>query len=222
MNRHLRLFLALLVSMAGVLTGTDYYVDVNRGNDLYNGLSLTTPWKTVGKANITLVAGDTVYIMNGTYSEQFLPSHSGSARNYITCKSYTGHRPILKGTNQPFGTIYFPAGINYIIVDGITVDGGPRTSSTAQFFVWIEGDHNTIQNCTLTNATDNVDGGVRIYGNYNKVLNCKISHAGNRDLGDVWVEGTYNLVEGCTIFDIGHDTINLFGHHNIGACFKVT
>jgi PKD repeat protein len=220
MNKHLRLFLALLVSMAGVLTGTDYYVDVNKGNDLNSGLSLLAPWKTLKPANNKALAGDVIYLSGGVYSQEsdqyhglIHPTNSGTVNAPIIYKAIDGETPVLTGCYQPI--LFANPNSEYIIVDGITVDGGNRDTSLVDIFAMMSGNHNTIQNCTLTNATDNVDGGVRIYGNYNKVLNCKISHAGCYNLGDVWVEGTYNLVEGCTIFDIGHDTMNLFGHHNI-------
>ena len=44
-----------------------YYVDGAAGNDNSNGLSLATAWKTIHKANQTLMPGDTVFIRVGTY-----------------------------------------------------------------------------------------------------------------------------------------------------------
>ncbi len=44
--------------------------------NLYPG-TLAQPWLTIQKAADTLVAGDTVKILPGTYAEKFTPKNSG-------------------------------------------------------------------------------------------------------------------------------------------------
>jgi hypothetical protein len=88
-----------------------YYIKPD-GDDEKDGLSLENAWATIGKANTTLSAGDTVYICNGTYAESIAPSNSGSAGNYIRYENYTGHTPVisryatLTGWTQYDGEIY--------------------------------------------------------------------------------------------------------------------
>src|SRR5262245_44672394 len=58
----------------------EYYVDQNHvsAND-QNAGTITQPWRTITKANQTLVAGDTVYIRAGTYTSYIAPARSGTA-----------------------------------------------------------------------------------------------------------------------------------------------
>ena len=47
-------------------SGNTYYVTTS-GNDNYDGTSISNAWRTIGKANQNLQAGDTVYIRGGSY-----------------------------------------------------------------------------------------------------------------------------------------------------------
>jgi parallel beta-helix repeat protein len=229
MNKHLRLFLALLVSMAGILTGTDYYVDVNRGNDLYNGLSLLAPWKTLKPANDKAVAGDVIYLRGGVYSQEsdqyhsiIHPKNSGYDGAYIAYKNYANEDVVLTGCYQPI-LLANPAA-EYITIDGMTVDGGNRDTSLVDIFAMIYGNHNVLQNCRLTNLRTNSDWwkGIYITGSYNKILNCSISNVGHSisaessGIGDgVWVEGSHNLIENNDVSNCGHNGLLLRGQYNI-------
>ena len=229
MNKHLRLFLALLVSMAGILTGTDYYVDVNRGDDLYNGLSLLAPWKTLKPANDKAVAGDVIYLRGGVYSQEsdqyhsiIHPKNSGYDGAYIAYKNYANEDVVLTGCYQPI-LLANPAA-EYITIDGMTVDGGNRDTSLVDIFAMIYGNHNVLQNCRLTNLRTNSDWwkGIYITGSYNKILNCSISNVGHSisaessGIGDgVWVEGSHNLIENNDVSNCGHNGLLLRGQYNI-------
>jgi hypothetical protein len=71
--------------------GNTYYV-ATTGSDTNDG-SFAHPWLTPKHASQTVVAGDTVYIMAGTYTGTggaLFPTHSGSAGNYITFQNYNG------------------------------------------------------------------------------------------------------------------------------------
>lgn len=62
--------------------------------------SVTTPWKTIGKAALEMAAGDTVKVRAGTYAERVVPARSGSATGgYITFMAYPGETPTIVGTN---------------------------------------------------------------------------------------------------------------------------
>jgi hypothetical protein len=60
-----------------------YYVSNQRGDDLNNGLSPSTPWATVTKAVQTLGPGDTCYIGPGTYREALTNANAGTSGNLI-------------------------------------------------------------------------------------------------------------------------------------------
>jgi len=57
-------------------TGAKYYVKPT-GSDAATGLSIANAWQTVTKACTTLVRGDSVDILAGTYDETFQNTNSG-------------------------------------------------------------------------------------------------------------------------------------------------
>jgi len=63
------LLVLLLSSTSGHLLAVDYYVSSQNGSDLFNGLSTTSAFKTIQKAADNTYPGDSVFIMDGTYSE---------------------------------------------------------------------------------------------------------------------------------------------------------
>jgi hypothetical protein len=66
------------------------------GNDNNNG-TIDYPWLTIDYAGSVATAGDTVYIANGTYSEQVTIDNSGSVENYITFISTNKWGAIIDG-----------------------------------------------------------------------------------------------------------------------------
>jgi len=77
---------------------SEYYVSPS-GNNASSG-SISAPWLTIQKAANTMVAGDTVYIKAGTYTERVTPQHSGSSGSYITYQNYPGHVPVIQTPNS--------------------------------------------------------------------------------------------------------------------------
>lgn len=71
---------ALAVSLSS--HAATYYVDSVNGDDSRTNLqatSIATPWKSIAKANNTLVAGDAVYLRAGTYTDQIRPVNNGTS-----------------------------------------------------------------------------------------------------------------------------------------------
>jgi len=66
-----------------------YYVSASSGNDANPGTQ-SSPWKTIAKATSTLVAGDTVNVLTGTYNEVVNPKNSGMASAPITYQGSSG------------------------------------------------------------------------------------------------------------------------------------
>lgn len=198
----------------------EYQIDPVLGNDTNDG-SKINPWKTLKPANEKAVAGDVIYLRGGVYSSYIQPANSGTVNAPITYRAVEGETSVLNGYAWP---IYLYKGIKYIVIDEITVDGGDRDTSLVEVFAYIDGDHNIIKNCTLTNlrTADSWWKGIYITGSYNKILNCSVSNVGHTipdqatGIGDgIWAEGHHNLVEGNDIFNCGHNTVLLRGHHNI-------
>ncbi|TYA65946.1 T9SS type A sorting domain-containing protein [Seonamhaeicola marinus] len=88
----------------------DIYVAKN-GDDSNPG-TMESPYLTISKAASVAVAGDIVYIREGTYEETLSPANSGTAGNPIIFQSYPGEKVIisameaLSGWTQDSGSIY--------------------------------------------------------------------------------------------------------------------
>jgi len=122
--------LAVLVCM--LAHGATYYVARN-GSDVNPGTE-AQPWRTIRKAAVTLIAGDTVYIKTGTYKERVAPENSGNPQNYIAYIAYPGHTVTIDGTDISvpcYGGLFHVSGKSYIKVSGLRV----TNSSGAGIFV---------------------------------------------------------------------------------------
>lgn len=73
------------------------YVDAASGDDGKDGASPETAWRTLEKANRSVVAGDTV-LLRGTFTaQQIRPAVSGTPAKPITFKSYPNQTAVLAG-----------------------------------------------------------------------------------------------------------------------------
>ncbi len=90
--------------------GKDIYV-AKDGDDSNLG-TMESPYLTIGKAAAEAVAGDIVFIREGTYEEILAPVNSGDPGNPIIFQSYPGEKVIisamesLSGWTQDSGSIY--------------------------------------------------------------------------------------------------------------------
>lgn len=81
----------LLLSLS--MTAKDYYVSIN-GKDTNNG-NLQSPFRTIQKAADMMAAGDTCYILAGTYRENVVVK-----QNNTTFKNYNGQKVTVSGADQ--------------------------------------------------------------------------------------------------------------------------
>ena len=87
-----------------------YYVSSSQGNDLNNGLSIQSPFKSIEKLNtMQFNAGDTIYFKSGDYWEgMFWIKGSGSYTNPIVIDVYGGSiRPIINGFGYQASILIF-------------------------------------------------------------------------------------------------------------------
>ena len=99
--------IALLLLISASAESAVYYVDAN-GNDLNDGLSASTPWKTIAKVNsimTSLTAGSQILFNRGdTFNGMIMSTKSGTAGNEIVFGSYgTGNLPIVTGIKAVSG-----------------------------------------------------------------------------------------------------------------------
>ena len=120
----LAMLVAAIASGKATYAGT-YYVDQahSKASDSNPGTE-ALPWKTIGKAAATLIAGDTVYVKAGTYNitSEIKPANSGAAGKYITYSAYPGdeQKAIISGSN-----IRIKAK-SYIVVNGFRIQNAWR------------------------------------------------------------------------------------------------
>jgi hypothetical protein len=113
--------------LARAVTGSTYYVNTN-GNDLNNGTSPSTPWKTIGKVNsFTFSPGDQILFAGGqTFSGNLTASSGGSPSAYIRYASYGGGKAIISAGS---GTGVYVNNKAYVWVDSLVVTGGWNETS---------------------------------------------------------------------------------------------
>ncbi len=86
-----------------------YYVSNSTGNEQNDGLSKSTPWKTLSKVSGTIFnAGDYVKLKAGdVWNESLYLKGQGSSSNFITLCAYdAGSKPKISPLNNPTWGIY--------------------------------------------------------------------------------------------------------------------
>ena len=112
----------LLATAAGAAT---YYLSPG-GSDSNSGLSPSSPWATVRKANSTLRAGDVCFLANGSYGDEINPSASGTSTNRL---SYVGNLA------SPGAVVVggLSLSTSWISVKGVKANGGLTINTPAQY-----------------------------------------------------------------------------------------
>jgi hypothetical protein len=227
---------ALLVGISASLCSAPaatYHVAPG-GNDGHPGTS-AQPWRTLGRANAMLCAGDTVLIHAGVYDDQIRPARSGTSdAERIVYRAAGDGNVVLNryvwSADQPANGLVALGQRNYV-----TVSGRPPGGGDSDRFLRV---------CP-------VNGKVELYGNFTGSTGCVVENAvmerGNAQsvpnrgwvFSDYWYkhryESKYNVLRNCVIrgysrgatgAEFTEDTVNLAqdAHHNlvencyIGAC----
>ncbi|MFY0598183.1 MAG: right-handed parallel beta-helix repeat-containing protein [Cyclobacteriaceae bacterium] len=138
----LALTLLFVVSFLNVVDAKDIYV-MKSGNDSNDG-SMGSPYLTIGKAASVAVAGDVVYIGEGTYEETLKPTNSGTEGSPIVFQSIEGERVIITAMQA---------------LSGWALDEGSIYKTTVD---WTLGQKNFVMHdltaCDLARWPNNEDG----------------------------------------------------------------
>lgn len=151
-NLGLWLFVGYFAFCCSPALATTYYVRKS-GNDANAGTSPATALLTIGAAAQKMIAGDSVWIGAGTYSEQVSCPTSGSSGQIIsyqgdTTGAHTGDagNVIISSGGAPFNG----NGASYIVVAGIATSGGSPGMS------FVGGSNITLQSCDVSGANNGV------------------------------------------------------------------
>jgi len=225
------LLIALTWTVAVPVRAGEFYVDQNHpdASDQNPG-SVAEPWRTIARANRTLVAGDTVYIKAGTYRDDTIaPVHSGTSEDgRITYRSYGDDTVVISNAvNQAVGLRLDAA--SYITVHGITF------SQQHRFLLIGNGSsNNTVAYCNFDDArlTDGAvatwaGSAIRGSSQHNWIHHCRFSRYGYYNADDIGCvldigsesdradETRYNLIEDSVFFHGGHHVVGVYGKYNV-------
>ncbi len=147
----LYVLMSAIVAFPSVASAANYYVAKN-GYDGNPGTE-AQPWLTITKAANTAVAGDTVYVKQGTYKERVVIKNSGSAGKYITFAAYPGHTVTVDGSGlyMSFWQALFDMnGKSYIKISGFQITNSPQAGIHADNAHHIIIEKNSITNIELS------------------------------------------------------------------------
>jgi hypothetical protein len=171
---------------------TTYFVSAEIGSNTYAGTSATAPLATLQAAENLVKAGDTVEVMNGTYTGSpggnlLQITTSGTSGSPITFEAAPGQTPVLNTSGEWNGIL---VQASYINIKGLTVvgDAASYTLAKAEAVYGISNpnvdgngivvesagggqvpNHITIQNNTVY---DEPGGGIGVIGaDYVQILN---------------------------------------------------
>lgn len=188
--------------------GTTYYVD-DTGSDSNTGLSESQAFGTINYALNQLQAGDTLYVMDGTYAEKldrwknYQMSRSGTANDYIVIANYPGHSPILE-VNSLNGFETYQC--SYVEVRGLTFRGLPDPASIVGDPVNSQ-DRINLANSDYNNGNgpmDYIGAGLSVFNSCHNIrfINNTIHRVGGNgiNIGD----SNLVLVQGNTVYNTSH------------------
>lgn len=157
-------------SSSVLVTGVDdaYYVSPDGSDD--NPGTLNEPWQTIGKAAETLVAGDTVFIRQGTYYERVVPINSGISGKRITYAAYSGEQATINGTdvsiNGTWGGLLEISELSFITLNHLRVVNAGTDDNHNGILVQ-NSNEIIIQNCYTYNT---VSSGIAVWESRNVVI----------------------------------------------------
>jgi hypothetical protein len=222
MKPGLPLLLGVVICAWPLCATADFFVD--KGNPAASDSNPGTeasPWLTIGKANSTLTAGQTVWIKAGVYTTGIAPANSGTSANRITYARFGNDSVTISNVS---------VGINLVGDDSIKVDG--ITFKNCDAMLWIDGGtNNLVQNCAFGPMRNFVPwAGSQVFNGakFNVVTNCVFFRHGNYDnlddngavveIGDEYSSTdttSYNLFINSEFYSGGHHVVGLHGNHNI-------
>ncbi|MBW4471867.1 MAG: DUF4347 domain-containing protein [Stenomitos rutilans HA7619-LM2] len=200
-----------------------YYVS-GTGSDSNDGSSTSQAFRSLQKAADLVQAGDTVLVMDGTYTSGStkatlaIRNKQGTEENPITFKAYPGANPVIDSQGASAISI---SGSSYVVVDGFTVNG-PLDSITMEYAEsQKDNSSNPLINGSAISIQPSYDGtGQNIvnYSNHITISNNTISKFPGGGIGSNMSD--YITIENNTISEtslystLGTSAISILHSHN--------
>ena len=138
--------LVFLLFFATGAVGATYYV-ATTGSDTNPGTE-ASPWRNIQKAADTVVAGDTVIVKDGRYTDSndsgdirkcvaIISKRSGTPTNWITFRAENTHGAVLDGENS-LNTAFYLYNANYIRIEGFEIKrvGGIHINNSHDTYIY--------------------------------------------------------------------------------------
>lgn len=127
----IRTAVALLCAATASAYAATYYVDSSAGNDANDGITTSTPWKTLAKVNASVTSGDTVKLMAyKTWRETLVVKSGVTYTNYGSTSSVA--RAVISGSRPVNGLAWSRYGSGNIWV--ATTNSQIESGSISQLF----------------------------------------------------------------------------------------
>jgi hypothetical protein len=208
------------------LSAKPYFVSGTGDDVKNNGLDFAHPFLTIGKAAGLTNPGDTVFIMNGTYTPKCIDcgdvvdiTRSGTLKSWIVFKNYSGHSPVLKF--DWWNGIYISKGASYIEINGLIIRGSSANIKLADALNQPGGcNRPTEQLAGLYNGNGiGIDGRTGGHCHHITVKKTTLYECPGAGLGAQQCD--YITIDSCTIYNncwytaSGKSSIDLFQNWNI-------
>jgi parallel beta-helix repeat protein len=192
---------AAAVSGVTVSCTRAWYVS-GTGVDTNDGKTIATAFRTLGRPASFVSPGDSVLVMNGTYTNDtggavLGLSMAGTPSAWITYRAYPGQTPLIQ-TDGIWGGITFGATAQYIEVNGFTVIGNnPSLTLAGAQAVETDPGNNPKYNGNCIAVLANRTTGP--YPHHIRILNNTVSECPGGGIGTVGAD--YLTISGNTIFN---------------------
>ena len=198
-------FLIMVTFSASSADAAEYCLSPD-GDDSAAGDS-DKPWRTIGKANETLLPGDTAVFLPGEYAGVLSPANSGRREAPITYRSSERGKARLVGDGDK--DLITLNGRQHITIEGLEVDGRMQGR-------WMQATyahHLTIRGCTMRNTPRPISA---LHCNNVRLLGNRFSQdrSGPSDMM-WWEECSELLVEGNAFTRAGHSPFTLNYCNNV-------
>ncbi|MEM8524980.1 MAG: right-handed parallel beta-helix repeat-containing protein [Bacteroidota bacterium] len=185
----------------------NYYVQ-STGSNSNDGLTPNTPFEDIQAAADITLPGDTVFVMNGTYSNDFTWQdvvnirRSGTASDWIVYTNYADHSPKMEFDGwHGFKIEGTGDGVSYIEISGFEIEGNNDNTMLADAL-------NQAGGCN--DPTGDPDGfyngnGIATDGRFEgqnhhiRILNCKIYNCGGNGISAIYSD--YITIENCEVYN---------------------
>lgn len=195
-----------------------HYVSPSGTGTWEEALNAETPCN-ITTMNVSVSAGDTAYITEGTYSGTGVaPASSGTYDNPITI--------IGIGSPRITGAAY---GLQLDSISHCKISGVRFVLNDRHVRVWHHSDSNLIYNCVFDSCADTSIydvGNCYYHSRYNRFVKCTFGRAGyslGNNVGNLFGLGRYsvydstkyNLIDSCEFYLGGHSVLFCFGQFNV-------